>query len=172
MGDGRLIPLIILDTTGRPDLEELIRVHQYVGPGDVVSQWAAIEDGSGRVGLLLSFEKPMDVSALILFDLASQGGLVDQIVRVKGLYLQAGREGDRFIKDTERPKVLMEIPDTGFGQVWDKLFLRSVVKRMRDAGLTRREAKEAAQSHITQWRQFGDFRMRPCLGEAEKESEK
>ena len=34
------IPLVILDTTDRLDLEEFIRVHQYHGPGDVDSQWA------------------------------------------------------------------------------------------------------------------------------------
>lgn len=35
IGGGRLIPLLILDTTDRPDLEELIRVHQHLTPGDV-----------------------------------------------------------------------------------------------------------------------------------------
>ena len=160
IGDGRLIPLVILDTTERPDLEELIRVHQYVRPGDVVSQWATIEDGSGHLGLLLTFEKPMDVTALILFDVVKQGVLVDQDIRTKGLYIQAGKEGDRFFKDTERPKVLMEIPDTSFGQVWEDLFLRAIIKHMRSAGLTRREAKDGAKSLISQWREFGGIRMR------------
>jgi hypothetical protein len=42
MGDGRLIPLIIVDTTDRLDLEEFIRIHQYASPGDAGSQWATL----------------------------------------------------------------------------------------------------------------------------------
>jgi hypothetical protein len=30
VGEGRLIPLVILDTSSRPDVEEYIRPHQYV----------------------------------------------------------------------------------------------------------------------------------------------
>jgi hypothetical protein len=159
VGDGRLIPLIILDTSERRDLEELIRVHQYVHPGDVVSQWATIEDGTGRVGLLLTFEKPMVITALIAFDMPKYGGLIDQIIRTKGLYVQAGKDGDRFIHDPERPKLIVEIPGAGFSRSWDDLFYKSVVKRMRESGLSRREARGAARSYILEWRRFGDFRM-------------
>jgi hypothetical protein len=159
MGSGRLIPLVILDTTDRPDLEEFIRVHQYAGPGDVVSQWASLEDGSGKIGLLLSFKKPMELTAFIAFDVTEQGGLVDQIIRTKGLYIQAGRTGDRLIKNPDAPKVIVEIPDTGFSGIWNDIFLRAVIKRMREGGLTRREAKKAAQLYITNWRKFGNFRM-------------
>lgn len=162
IGDGRLIPLIILDTSERHDLEELIRIHQYVHPGDVRSQWATIEDGSGRIGLLLTFERPMAMTALIAFDMAKYGGLIDQIIRTKGLYVQAGKDGDRLIHDPEKPKLILEIPDTGFSRTWDGLFYESVVKRMREAGLSRREAKDAARSYIIEWRKFGDFRMRSC----------
>jgi hypothetical protein len=162
IGDGRLIPLIILDTSERHDLEELIRVHQYVRPGDVLSQWATIEDGSGRIGLLLAFEKPMAMRALIVFEMTKYGGLIDQIIRTKGLYVQAGKSGDRLIHDTERPKLILEIPDTGFSRIWDDLFYRSVVKGMRESGLSRSEAKDAARLYIIEWRKFGDLRMRAC----------
>jgi hypothetical protein len=160
MGDGRLIPLVIVDTTHRPDLEEFIRVHQYAAPGDADSQWATLEDSSGRVALLLSFKKPMEMTAVLAFDPVKQGGLVDQIIHSKGLYIQAGREGDRFIKNPDAPKLIVEIPETGFTEVWNGIFLRAVVQRMRQEGLTRREAKQAAHSHITNWRKFGNIRMK------------
>jgi hypothetical protein len=159
IGDGRLIPLIILDASERHDLEELIRVHQYLRPGDVVSQWATIEDGSGRIALLLTFEKPMSMTVLIAFDMTKYGGLIDQIIRAKGLYIQAGKAGDRLIHNPDKPKLILEIPDTGFSRTWDGLLRKSVVKRMREAGLSRREAKDAARLIIIEWRKFGDFRM-------------
>lgn len=122
MGDGRLIPLVIVDTTDRLDLEEFIRIHQYSGPGDADSQWATLEDSSGRVALLLTFKKPMEMTAVLAFDPVKQGGLVDQIIHTKGLYIQAGREGDRFIKNPDAPKLIVEIPDTGFAEVWNEIF--------------------------------------------------
>jgi hypothetical protein len=170
VGDGRLIPLIILDTCKRHDLEELIRIHQYVCPGDVLFQWATIEDGSGRIDLLLTFEKPMAMTALIAFDMTKYSGLIDQIIRTKGLYIQAGKEGDRLRHDPERPKLILEIPDTGFSRTWDDLFYKSVVRRMRQAGLLRREAKEAASLYIVEWRKFGDFRMHSRRGDSKIES--
>lgn len=163
MGDGRLIPLVIVDTTDRPDFEEFIRIHQFTGPGDAESQWATLEDSSGRVALLLTFKKPMEMTVALPFDPMKQCGLVDQIIHTRGLYIQAGRKGDRLIKNPDAPKVIVEIPDTGFSRTWDEIFLRAVVKRMRRGGLTRREAKQAAQSHIKDWRKFGNFRMKGRL---------
>jgi hypothetical protein len=160
MGDGRLIPLVILDTTDRPDLEEFIRIHQYVPPGDATSQWATLEDSSGRIALLLTFKKPMEMTVVLAFDPAKQGGLVDQIIQSRGLYLQAGRKGDRLIKNPDAPKVIVEIPDAGFADIWDKIFFTALVRRMRYEGLARQEAKQAAHSFITSWRKFGSFRMK------------
>jgi hypothetical protein len=159
LGYGRLIPLVILDTSDRPDLEEFIRVHQYSGLGDVISQWATLEDGSDRVGLILTFSGPMDLTVVIAFDPNKQGGLVDQIIHTKGLYLQAGRPGDRLIKNPNAPKVIANIPDTGFAKVWEDIFFKTAEKRARASGADRRQAKEVAREYITQWRKFGNFRM-------------
>jgi hypothetical protein len=159
LGYGRLIPLVILDTSDRPDLEEFIRVHQYSGPGDVVSQWATLKDGSDRVGLVLTFRGPMELTIILAFDPDKQGGLVDQIIYAKGLYLQAGRPGDRLIKNPNAPKIIANIPDTGFAKVWEDIFFQAAVKRARASGFNRRQAKEAAREFISQWRKFGNFRM-------------
>jgi len=160
MGDGRLIPLVVIDITDRPDLEEFVRIHQYLGPGDADSQWATLEDSSGRVALLLTFKNPMEVTAALAFDPVKQGGLVDQIIHTRGLYIQAGRPGDRFIKKPDAPRVIVEIPDTGFAKVWDDIFFRAVVQRMRSEGLSRHDAKLVANEHITNWRKFGNFRVK------------
>lgn len=160
IGEGRLIPLVILDTSERPDIEEFIRIHQYVRAGDAISQWATIEDGSGNIGLLLTFEKPVALTALIVFDVVARGVLVDQIIRTRGLYIQAGRAGDRFVHDTEKPKVILEIPDTGFGSAWEDIFYNSALRQFKKMGLRRSEAKSAASSYISEWRKFADLRMK------------
>ena len=43
VGDGRLIPLVIIDSAERPDIEELVRVHKYLPPGDVKVQWGHLK---------------------------------------------------------------------------------------------------------------------------------
>jgi hypothetical protein len=100
IGDGRLIPLVIVDTTERPDLEELIRVQQYVPAGDITVQWGEVE---GR-------PKKCSANALVYETDAAirdsgiqrrQAGHVDQIMSANGLYIQAGRPGDRFVHNTE-----------------------------------------------------------------------
>jgi hypothetical protein len=56
MGEGRMIPLLILDTTKRDDIDELIRIHEHLPPGDVNSQWGRIEHRRDRaISLILQF---------------------------------------------------------------------------------------------------------------------
>jgi hypothetical protein len=162
IGDGRLIPLVILDTSDRPDLEELIRVHQHVAAGDVVVQWGQLEGRLENVALYLWFKRPGELLAIVEFDIVKQGGLVDQIMHVNGLYIQGGRPGDRLKHNLDAPKVILEVPDTGVRDLWDEKFHREIAARMRqDAGFGRQQAKRAARQYITEWRRFGDFRMRP-----------
>ncbi|MBJ6750975.1 hypothetical protein [Geomonas anaerohicana] len=159
VGEGRLVPLVILDTTERSDVEELIRVHQYLAPGDVACQWGSLDKFKDKVALLLTFKKPAELVIIVEFDIPKQGILVDQAVSAKGIYLQAGREGDRFINNPDAPKILLEIPDTGFRGIWNEIFYKCMVTKMRDRGLGRRQAKVAASDVIEKMREFGKFRM-------------
>jgi hypothetical protein len=159
-GEGRLIPLVIVDTTRRPDVDELIRIHEHIDPGDVESQWGKLKNSEGSVALILSFKRPSELTVIIDFDIVKQGILVDQILASKGLYIQSGRDGDRFINNPEAKKILAEIPDRGFLKIWDQLFHSNIVKYMRGKGLSRQQAKNAATRLIYELRKLGKFRMR------------
>jgi len=39
IGEGRIVPLIIFDEQARPDLAELVRIHQEFGLGDADARW-------------------------------------------------------------------------------------------------------------------------------------
>ena len=159
VGEGRLIPLAIVDSTARPDLEELVRVHQFTPPGDVESQWMSIEGNDERIGLLLSFQRPSKLTTLLEFTIPEKAFLVDQILTAKGLYLQPGRTGDRFITTRDAPRILVEIPATSFKQIWDEMYYRRVVKDMRKRGLNRQQAKKAAADFLKEMREFGQLRI-------------
>jgi hypothetical protein len=161
VGEGRLIPLVILDTSSRPDLEEYIRVHQFVGAGDVKCQWGQLIGHDDTVALVLSFSRPAELVVIVEFDLQrNQGVLVEQVLGSKALYIQAGRDGDRLKHDLDLPKVILEVPDTGFGQrFWDKIYSRYTTAKLRERGLSRADAKRAAKECITELRKLGTVRM-------------
>jgi hypothetical protein len=160
VGHGRLIPLIIIDTTNRPDLAEVIEAQAHLPAGNVVVQWGSLPKRDGRIALLLKFQRPTERAAVIEFDIAKQGILVEHILQSNGLYIQTGRVGDRLKHDLNRPKMLIEVPDTGIRALRDKLYFDAVVKRVRKDGLARRDAKEVARAAIGQIRELARFRMK------------
>lgn len=158
---GRLVPLVILDTSNRPDIEELIRNHYvFQGSGDVEVQWAELQNRKGFIALFLKFVRPFEATAIIEFDIVKHGILVEQVLIAKGLYIQSGRKGDRLMHDLDRPKVILEVPDTGFIKSWDEMFNKHLIADFRSKGLNRSDAKRAAQSAIGELRKFNSFRMR------------
>ena len=88
LDEGRLVPLVILDTTDRPDIDELIRVHQHLPVGDIDCGWGELEGSKGMVALMLIFNRPSEITAILEFDIVNQGVIVDQILAARGLYIQ------------------------------------------------------------------------------------
>lgn len=157
--NGRLVPLLILDTTDRPDLEEFIRVHQYFPPGDVELSWGIMNNSRDSVVLYMSFKKPAVMDVIVEFDIVKQGILVNQMLAVSALCLQAGHEGDRFSKNPNASKVIVEIPNTGYQEIWNKQWHKRVVREMQHNGLGRQQAKRAATLFIDELRDLGGVRV-------------
>lgn len=159
VGEGRLIPLLIIDSSERPDIEELVRVHEFLPPGDVAVQWGHLENTPECAALFLRFIRPLEALLVLNFDIVKQGGIVDQILLSRALYLQPGRTGDRFRTTIDAKRILIEVPDTGFGKAWGELLLKHLVKDYRQKGLPKRQAKEAAMEFVEEWRKFGRSRL-------------
>jgi hypothetical protein len=160
VAEGVNIPLLILDTSRRPEVEELIRVQALLPPGDVAFRWGGSVDDPDVVMLVLDFERPIETRVALRFSIERQGILVDAALKSRAVYLQAGRPGDRLVHDLNRPKMLLDLPDTGFRPKWDRLLL----ERMTDVvakrgGLSRNEAKLRAELMIAEMRQLTSFRM-------------
>src|SRR5262245_50724883 len=120
IAEGRLLAVLILDTSQRPDIDELVRLHEYMPPGDVGCQWASLHGiNDDSIALVLEFERPAELKVILEFEVRERGALVDLILRGRGFYLQPGRPGDRLKTAFERPRILVDIPDTGFDEQWD-----------------------------------------------------
>jgi hypothetical protein len=160
IGHGRLIPIIIIDSTRRPDLLEVIAAQEHLPPGDVVVQWGSLAKRHNHIALIFRFQRPTERTAVVEFDIVKQGILVEQILQSNALYIQAGKVGDRVINDLNQPKMLIEVPDTGFRGHWDRLYFDAIFQHARRDGLSRSKAKEAAQTYIGQIHEMTKFRMK------------
>ncbi len=159
VAEGKMVPLAILDTTHCPRVEELIRVHQHLPPGDVDSQWGQPPHSPDALRLFLEFHRPMKIRLLLSFSIEAQAPLIESALTAGALYLQSGRPGDRFLHDMGRPKIIIELPDTGFRPIWDKLFLsRMTAVLSSKLGISRRKAEPRARRLIAELREVTNFR--------------
>jgi hypothetical protein len=158
VADGRLIPLVIINSAERPDLQELVRVHEYLPPGDVKIQWGQLKSVPGSIALFLRFTRPVEILLVLNFDIVKQGVIVDQILSSRALYLQPGSEGDRLMNTFDAKRILIDVPETGFSKTWEGLFFKHLVKDYRREGLPKYEAREAAERTMEEWRKFGRSR--------------
>lgn len=154
---GRLVPLIMVDTMTRADVAELLRIHKDLGPGDCKTRWGT--RARDTVVLVLSFERPIELSFAIPFDI-HHFGLVDQILTARALYLQHGKPGNRLVATMDYPRVLIEVPPSGFEERWEQLLRNALTRDFRSKGLSRKAARSAAVEFITEWRELGGLRMK------------
>lgn len=154
IADGKLIPLVIIDCSNRPDIIELVRVHEYLSTGDVKTQWAKKKRNSKYISLLITFIRPKEAFLILSFNIVKQGIIVDQILSSKALYLQPGQEGDRAANTINAKRLLIEVTETGFSEYWDRLQSKHLVKSFRQKGLPKYKAKKATKTTIENRRQF------------------
>lgn len=160
VGDGRLIPYLILGCDRRPDIADLIMAHQDQPPGDVVSVWAIARFDHDQIFLHLSFKRPTPGEFYIRFDLHKHGMLIDGIIQSNAAYLQADTVATSAADGIDKPKILIEVPDGGEPFDWEKLLERHVRKRFKKEGLKRADAAQSAKRAIEMSRQFWRLRKR------------
>lgn len=160
LADGRLIPVVILDTSRRPDIESMIRAHESLGPGDVTSAWGVRSRfDPSHIRLFLTVSRPSSCTVLLEFPTVTHGGIIDQIVQAQGLYIQPGRPGDRLGSTLGNPRILVEVPSQDFQPTWERLLGRELTNSFRRQGLSRSGAKRATAEFLSQWRTLSTRRM-------------
>jgi hypothetical protein len=160
IGEGRLIPLVIIDTAERPDIVEYVRVHQHLPPGDLTMQWGRLKTSpESKLALFLQLLRPAELLVILEFDTPRHGGLVDQILAARALYLQPGRDGDWLANTFDAPRVLLDILEVGFDEIWAVMRHKHLVGEFRRRGLSRSDAKRAAKDFAQEWSKFGRVRF-------------
>jgi len=158
VGHGKMTPVLIADATNRADIRELVRVHNYLHPGDVECAWGGLENQKHIVLLSLRFIRPVETRAVIMFDIAEKGGVIDAIIQARGFYLQPGKPDDRLTNTMDNPRILIEVGDLGFESIWEKLWIDALTRQFSDMGRGRSSSKLAIQ-FINEWRKLDRFQI-------------
>lgn len=157
--EGAIIPLVIIDTALRPDIDELIRLHKFADHGHAKFTWGKQGRLGNHVSLFIEFDRPKETTIVLNFDIKKFGVTVEQILNTRGLYLAPGVVGERTYDVVDRPKVLLEIPDTGFAPYWGKLYRKFLLKEFKKHGHSRSEAKEVVEQYLSEVKKFGFVRI-------------
>jgi hypothetical protein len=161
VADGRLIPLFILDTSKRPDIDDMILAHREFGPGDSKTIWIPPAwFNTSRLRLVVEITMPSRCVIVMEFDVQREGGVIDQVMQSEAIYIQAGRPGDRLINAMDRPRVSVEVPSKHFHVQWERLWRKSLVKEGRQSGMSRADAELGADRLINDWRDATTRRMK------------
>lgn len=156
--DGRPIPSVIVDASKRKDISEYVEAHRNQPPGDVVVQWGTSFPKKKKVSLIIKSSRPVLTEFAIGFDVEKNHALIDGIIQSNGLYLQTGSAGERVSQKLSEGRVLIEVPKTGFEQIWEKILLDFTGKYFRQRGLSREQSKIATKDHIKSMREFWALR--------------
>lgn len=147
--DGRLIPVVIIDTLDDETLINLISIHEDTPPGDVVSIWGYHRFSRKNVFLELIFQQPLEYHIVIKFDLSKHLLLVDCIIQSRAIYLQPGKPGHKLSNDINAPKILIEIPARTTFNKWDSILYKHLHKKFIKNGISRSEMKNAIDEFIS-----------------------
>ena len=142
--DGRLIPVVILDTTVKKDLEHLVHMHGQSETGDVTSIWAIKRFNHDFVSLVLYFKNPMELKIAISFNTLKNSALVEGILTSRAIYIQPGIR-----HNINAPKILVEIPARTTFDKWNDIFEKAVRKKLKKEGISNKALNNAAQEHIS-----------------------
>ena len=152
----KLIPVLLLDTRTRPDIDNLIKTQKIMNQGEVTRYWGRNPTkDKGPVTLLLRFTKPTVCTVLLHFDPCTQGGLLDQIIQAEAFYIMGAEPGERLGPNIDRAKILVEVSSCEFRDEWDRIWDDALRQDWRANGLSRNRAKQYSKEFRKEWRKLG-----------------
>lgn len=158
--DGRLIPVLILDTTVKKELEHLVNMHEESNLEDVISVWGYNRFNKKSVTLLLYFTNPIELKVAISFDVLNHHTLIEGIRISRAVYIQPGVPGDRVRHDVNAPKIIVEIPAKTTFDEWDNILKKALSKKLKREGVGKKSLKTAVSNYIAVGRDIWGKRIK------------
>lgn len=160
IGEGRMLPLLVIDIRANNEIDELVNLLKNTPPGDSTLLWCRQFTSLLKNDLVLKikFTKPMQLKFGIRFDVPDVYHLVDGIIQCRGFYLETkGKE--HFLGNPTKGRILIEVPFMAFDKGWETLLYKTVVSNYRKKGESRTDAKIFAKKHIQSMREIWNTRQ-------------
>lgn len=160
LGEGRLVPLLIIDVLEHCEVTELIKLHETTPPGDTEMNWIKPLSSFFKTKTLIleiEFKKPMEVKFGIEFNIEKQYALIDGVIQSRGAYLQTGKAGDK-VSEFKGSSILIEVPDLKIDDKWNEIVFETVKDRNKKAGATKKDAGNLARQQIKSMREVWNIR--------------
>jgi hypothetical protein len=159
IGEGRFIPSLVIDTNGNSEVTDLIKLHNKIPSGDTKLSWTKPDTffKSKTLTLYLEFINPMNISFGIEFTISDKFSLIDGIIQSRGFYLQSGKSGDK-ISEFKNDCILIEVPNVGFDDYWNKLLFDTLKEDYKKKGASRKEIPNFVKEHIKRMREIWNMR--------------
>lgn len=151
IADGKMLPVIFLDTTNRKDIENLLKNQEELGSktGSIETAIAKKTRFNNKVLLLmLMFKEPIECNVIVEFEIEKYGFGLDLIIKNQGCYIQSSIKGDRLSTTMGEPRVLVEVHSQEIRKEWRKIYFESIVKKFKKKGMSKDKSKELAESFI------------------------
>jgi hypothetical protein len=162
LGEGRMIPALVLNCENDSTLSDLIDVHLNTDSGDVIVQWGSPLNFFVRNKiwtLNVKFSKPMEFEFNIDFDLEKHYSIIDAIFQSRGLYIGYGFVGDKVSKVTDK-LILIEVADTKIDKKWNDKLFDVLKKRFRKNGANKKELNREVNAHLKKMREILTTRVK------------
>jgi len=160
-GDGRMIPVLILDCSLKKELYNLMLMHEEATiPGDVCSRGALGGKSLFNIEsafLILQFERPVPLKIAFQFNLEEKAFLVDAIIQARCVYLQPKESGFKVSQGIDKTKILVEVVNEI--PKWEKVYKKSVYKKLKKLNKSKVN-KDIVTNVINESRKFVNFRMK------------
>lgn len=151
--DGKSIPLIIIDTEDKKEIERSIELHSGVKEGEVQFTWGRTPDFK-YILLYVESISPVEIKYMIAFELYKHCALLDIVLKSHLLYVQAGKKGDKLRDDLNKPKLLFAIPQSSYEVEITRLSQKAKMKRFRDLNVERKDLKDVVKKFNEEWGNF------------------
>jgi hypothetical protein len=155
IGEGRFIPVLIIDFGGFSDASDLFIVHRSTVAGDVKTTWSKDFTlfKSKYIFLQIEFLRPMEISFGIRFDLSNQFPLVDSVINANCFYLCSGKLGDQ-VSEQKSDRILIEVPETGFKSLWQTILTDTLTSQYKKIGANKKDIRSIVDLHIKEIRKI------------------
>ncbi|MGB4774419.1 MAG: hypothetical protein WBP45_04550 [Daejeonella sp.] len=159
LGEGRLIPCVILEKNFSSEIAELCKIHEDTPPGDVETTWVRSFSFSKPkyVVLKIKFKNPIELTFGIIFNISKHYNLIDGIILSQTLNLEVGEIGDK-VSDLKNKGILIEVQRTNFSSAWQPYLEYALKKKYRDKGVAKQQINELVKQHIKTMREVWNYR--------------